>query len=167
MKVIPVRQSREFVYYAASCVLNLLADMLYVTCFRRRRTYLFNTVFRYQISEVSFVLKAIATLVQSLRKAPPDKGNLKNLAFTIFFIERKRNFHFFPVFFCIFKILLLIQIVMKIYDFKTLVGHSAWQQLISLYPCLVDCVTTSSPDITVALRDALLQYATLLQTPKT
>lgn len=30
---------------------------------------------RYQISEVSFVLKAIATLVQSLRKAPPEKGN--------------------------------------------------------------------------------------------
>ncbi|KAK6620142.1 hypothetical protein RUM44_006542 [Polyplax serrata] len=75
---------------------------------------------RYQISEVSFVLKAIATLVQSLRKAPPEK-----------------------------------------------VGHSAWQQLISLYPCLVDCVTTTSPDITSALREALLQYATLLQAPKT
>ncbi|KAL0268714.1 UNVERIFIED_CONTAM: hypothetical protein PYX00_010542 [Menopon gallinae] len=74
---------------------------------------------RHQVSEVSFVLKAIATLVQSLKKAPSEK-----------------------------------------------VGHSTWQQLISLYPCLVDCVTTSSPEIALALREALVQYSHLLQIPK-
>lgn len=95
--------------------------------------------FRYQVSEVSFVLKAIATLVQSLKKAPPEKGNLfsKKVSREIFIFSK--NF---------------------------LVGHSAWQQLISLYPCLVDCVTTSSPEIASALREALTQYSHLLQPPK-
>lgn len=31
-------------------------------------------LFRYRLSEISFVLKAVATLVISMKKAPPAKG---------------------------------------------------------------------------------------------
>jgi hypothetical protein len=31
---------------------------------------------RYRLSEISFVLKAVATLIISMKKAPPTKGNL-------------------------------------------------------------------------------------------
>jgi hypothetical protein len=31
---------------------------------------------RYRLSEISFVLKAVATLVISLKKAPPEKGKV-------------------------------------------------------------------------------------------
>lgn len=32
---------------------------------------------RYRLSEISFVLKAVATLIVSMKKAPPAKGELK------------------------------------------------------------------------------------------
>jgi hypothetical protein len=73
---------------------------------------------RYRLSEISFVLKAVATLVISMKKAPPAK-----------------------------------------------VGKTAWEQLIGLYPYLVDCTTTSSSEVSRSLREALLQYCDLLQPP--
>ncbi|KAJ8683120.1 hypothetical protein QAD02_018912 [Eretmocerus hayati] len=74
---------------------------------------------RYRLSEISFVLKAVATLVVSLKKAPPNK------------VER-----------------------------------SVWEQLISLYPCLVDCtVATASSQVSRSLREALMQYHDLLKPP--
>ncbi|XP_052894709.1 protein MON2 homolog isoform X2 [Anopheles moucheti] len=73
---------------------------------------------RYRLSEISFVLKAVATLVISMKKAPPAK-----------------------------------------------VGTTAWEQLISLYPYLVDCTTTSSAEVSRSLREALLQYCDLLRPP--
>uniref|UniRef100_A0A1S4H3D2 Protein MON2 homolog n=1 Tax=Anopheles gambiae TaxID=7165 RepID=A0A1S4H3D2_ANOGA len=75
---------------------------------------------RYRLSEISFVLKAVATLVISMKKAPPAK-----------------------------------------------VGTTAWEQLISLYPYLVDCTTTSSAEVSRSLREALLQYCDLLRPPCT
>ncbi|XP_066601178.1 protein MON2 homolog isoform X2 [Prorops nasuta] len=72
-----------------------------------------------RLSEISFVLKAVATLVVSLKKAPPNK------------VER-----------------------------------SVWEQLIGLYPCLVECtVTTASGQVSRSLREALLQYHDLLRPP--
>lgn len=73
---------------------------------------------RFRLSEVSFVLKAIATLIVSMKKAPRNKVN-----------------------------------------------KSAWDQLIGLYPYLVDCTTTSSTEVSRPLREALLQYTELLQPP--
>lgn len=73
---------------------------------------------RYRLSEISFVLKAVATLVISLKKASPGK-----------------------------------------------VAQSSWEQLIGLYPYLVDCTTTASAQVSQSLREALLQYCDLLQPP--
>ncbi|KAI5732118.1 hypothetical protein M8J77_021836 [Diaphorina citri] len=72
---------------------------------------------RYRLSEISFVLKAIATLIVSLKKAPEK------------------------------------------------VNKSVWEQLISLYPFLVDCIATTSPQVSDSLRAALLQYRDLLKPP--
>uniref|UniRef100_A0ABK9MVT4 Protein MON2 homolog n=1 Tax=Glossina morsitans morsitans TaxID=37546 RepID=A0ABK9MVT4_GLOMM len=74
---------------------------------------------RFRLSEISFVLKAIATLVISMKKAPASKVN-----------------------------------------------KPAWDQLIGLYPYLVDCTTTTSPEVSRSLQEALLQYTDLLQPPK-
>ncbi|XP_067205891.1 protein MON2 homolog isoform X2 [Linepithema humile] len=72
-----------------------------------------------RLSEISFVLKAVATLVVSLKKAPPNK------------VER-----------------------------------SVWEQLIGLYPCLVECtIATTSGQVSRSLREALLQYHDLLRAP--
>ncbi|XP_076680403.1 mon2 homolog, regulator of endosome-to-Golgi trafficking isoform X1 [Andrena cerasifolii] len=74
---------------------------------------------RYRLSEISFVLKAVATLVVSLKKAPPNK-----------------------------------------------VEKSVWEQLIGLYPCLVECtIATASGQVSRSLREALLQYHDLLRPP--
>ena len=73
---------------------------------------------RYRLSEISFVLKAVATLVMSLKKANPGK------------VERL-----------------------------------SWEQLIGLYPHLVDCTTTASAQVSRSLREALLQYRDLLRPP--
>ncbi|XP_037907326.1 protein MON2 homolog isoform X2 [Hermetia illucens] len=73
---------------------------------------------RYRLSEISFVLKAVATLIMSMKKAPPAKVN-----------------------------------------------KTAWEQLIGLYPYLVDCTTTTSAEVSRSLREALLQYTELLQAP--
>ncbi|XP_055710710.1 protein MON2 homolog [Phlebotomus papatasi] len=75
---------------------------------------------RYRLSEISFVLKAVATLIISMKKASSTK-----------------------------------------------VGKTAWEQLIELYPYLVDCTTTSSSEVSRSLREALLQYSDLLQVPPT
>ncbi|XP_047354852.1 protein MON2 homolog isoform X2 [Vespa velutina] len=72
-----------------------------------------------RLSEISFVLKAVATLVISLKKAPPNK-----------------------------------------------VDRSVWEQLIGLYPCLVECtIASASGQVTRSLREALLQYHDLLKPP--
>ncbi|GAB0089087.1 Protein MON2 homolog [Sergentomyia squamirostris] len=74
---------------------------------------------RYRLSEISFVLKAVATLIISMKKASSTK-----------------------------------------------VGKTAWEQLIELYPYLVDCTTTTSPEVSRSLREALLQYSDLLHVPQ-
>lgn len=42
---------------------------------------------------------------------------------------------------------------------------AAWKQLISLYPYLVECTTTTSTQVSRPLREALLQFTDLLQPP--
>ncbi|OXU27629.1 hypothetical protein TSAR_004158 [Trichomalopsis sarcophagae] len=72
-----------------------------------------------RLSEISSILKAIATLVISLKKAPANK------------VER-----------------------------------SVWEQLIDLYPCLVEStVVTASNQVSRSLREALMQYHDLLLPP--
>ncbi|XP_055928988.1 protein MON2 homolog isoform X2 [Argiope bruennichi] len=74
---------------------------------------------RHRMSEISFVLKAVATLAKSLKKADPEK-----------------------------------------------VEWTVWEQLISLYPSLVDCTTSTSAQVCCSLREALHEYADLLEPPK-
>lgn len=73
---------------------------------------------RYRLSEISFVLKALTTLIVSMKKATSVKEDNK-----------------------------------------------AWEQLINLYPYLVECTTTSSTQVSRPLREALLQFCDLLQPP--
>ncbi|XP_076468992.1 protein MON2 homolog [Babylonia areolata] len=73
---------------------------------------------RPRLAEITAVLKAITTLLQSLKKAPSN---------------------------C--------------------VEAAVWQQVIALYPALVECTTSSSPHVTRALKDALHEYRDLLTPP--
>lgn len=73
---------------------------------------------RYRLSEISFVLKAVTTLVISMKRASVGKEDT-----------------------------------------------TAWEQLIGLYPYLVDCTMTTSSQVSRPLREALLQYCDLLQPP--
>lgn len=73
---------------------------------------------RYRLSEISFVLKAVTTVIVSMKKS--------NM------IVREAE---------------------------------AWEQLIALYPYLVECTTTSSSQVSRPLREALLQFTDLLQPP--
>ncbi|XP_066259075.1 protein MON2 homolog [Euwallacea similis] len=73
---------------------------------------------RYRLSEISFVLKALTTLIVSMKKSSVVKDDNK-----------------------------------------------AWEQLISLYPYLVECTTTTSSQVSRPLREALLQFCDLLQPP--
>lgn len=93
---------------------------------------------KYRLSEISFVLKAIATLIISMKKAPPAKG--KQTLMEINSNESDTNFFS--------------------------VGKVAWEHLIGLYPFLVDCTTTSSNEVSRSLREALFQYKDLLQPPQ-
>lgn len=70
---------------------------------------------RPRLAEMASVLKAITTLISSLKKAP--HGN----------VER-----------------------------------SVWNQVIQLYPSLVDCITSPSPSVCKALKDVLHEYKDLL-----
>ncbi|XP_048511057.1 protein MON2 homolog [Athalia rosae] len=46
------------------------------------------------------------------------------------------------------------------------VDRSVWEQLIGLYPYLVECtVATASGQVSRSLREALLQYHDLLRSP--
>lgn len=46
------------------------------------------------------------------------------------------------------------------------VDRSVWEQLIGLYPCLVECtIASASGQVTRSLREALLQYHDLLKPP--
>ncbi|KAH7640772.1 mon2-like protein [Dermatophagoides farinae] len=73
---------------------------------------------RHRLSEISFVLKALATLIASLKEAPPAA-----------------------------------------------VENHVWQQLIQLYPRIVDCTMSNSPQVNNSIREVLHQYAYLLQSP--
>ncbi|CAF3359352.1 unnamed protein product [Rotaria socialis] len=48
---------------------------------------------------------------------------------------------------------------------KDSVEMNIWHQLIALYPCLVECTTSPSPQICNAIKDTLHQYFTLLTPP--
>lgn len=74
---------------------------------------------RHRVAEISFVLKALATLIQSLKKAPPES-----------------------------------------------VEEGVWDQLINLYPQLVDCTTSSFTQVNRCLREVLREYKDLLRPPK-
>lgn len=73
---------------------------------------------RHRLSEISFVLKALATLISSLKEAP-----------------------------------------------QGVVENHVWQQLIELYPLIVDCTMSNSAQMNVSIREVLHQYAYLLKCP--
>ena len=45
------------------------------------------------------------------------------------------------------------------------VDPAIWLQVISLYPALVECTTSTSPQVCRALKEALQEYAQLLAPP--
>lgn len=73
---------------------------------------------RSRMTEMSFVLQAVTTLIQSLKRATPEN-----------------------------------------------VDPSTWEQVINLYPCLVDCSTCSSSQVCNSLKKALYEYQDLLVPP--
>lgn len=73
---------------------------------------------RHRLSEISFVLKALATLIISLKEAPPGS-----------------------------------------------VETQVWHQLIDLYPKIVDCTLSNSPQVNKSIREVLHEYAYLLSYP--
>ena len=72
---------------------------------------------RQKTAEISFVLKAIGTVISSMKRASKQKQ-----------VEKK-----------------------------------TWNQIIALYPYLVQFTNTSSPQISSSVKDALLEYHDLLQ----
>lgn len=50
-------------------------------------------------------------------------------------------------------------------SFHISVDKVAWEQLIGLFPLLVDCTTTTSIEVSRSLREALSQYGDLLRAP--
>lgn len=73
---------------------------------------------RHRLSEISFVLKALATLITSLKEAPSGS-----------------------------------------------VETAVWKQLIDLYPKIVDCTMSNSPQVNKSIREVLHEYAYLLTCP--
>ncbi|KAI2796229.1 Endocytosis and vacuole integrity protein [Blomia tropicalis] len=73
---------------------------------------------RHRLSEISFVLKALATLIISLKEAPSGS-----------------------------------------------VEMSVWRQLIDLYPKIIDCTMSNSPQVNKSIREVLHEYAYLLKCP--
>lgn len=49
--------------------------------------------------------------------------------------------------------------------FSFSVDTVTWDQLIALFPLLVDCTTTTSVEVSRSLREALIQYGDLLRPP--
>ncbi|KAK3103837.1 hypothetical protein FSP39_022311 [Pinctada imbricata] len=86
---------------------------------------------RPRLAEMASVLKAITTLVRSLKKAPPGNGSA-----TLF------EFY-------------------EISNLRRVYGY----QVIQLYPALVDCTTSPSPNVCRALKEALHEYKDLLAPP--
>ncbi|XP_078678105.1 protein MON2 homolog isoform X1 [Branchiostoma floridae x Branchiostoma belcheri] len=74
---------------------------------------------RHRMTEVTFVLRAVTTLLTSLKVTAADR-----------------------------------------------VDAAVWNQAIQLYPALVECVTSSSPQLSEALRETLHLYADLLAPPQ-
>lgn len=96
------------------------------------------TLPKYRLSEISFAIKAIATLIISMKKSPPAKCE--------YFLE---NGPFFVIYIVV----------------SFAVDKAAWEQLIGLFPLLVDCTTTTSIEVSRSLREALAQYGDLLRAP--
>lgn len=90
---------------------------------------------RYRLSEISFVLKAITTVIISMKKSTQTLGKV------------------------------IILHCGMIINYVTVEDSAAWEQLISLYPYLVECTTTSSTQVSRPLREALLQFCDLLKPP--
>ncbi|KAJ8401396.1 hypothetical protein AAFF_G00386270 [Aldrovandia affinis] len=75
---------------------------------------------RQQVTEIIFVLKAISTLMDSLKKTQPEN-----------------------------------------------VDGNTWAQVIALYPTLVECITCSSSEVSLALKEALGPFKDFMQPPAT
>ncbi|KAJ8301796.1 hypothetical protein KUTeg_020783 [Tegillarca granosa] len=57
------------------------------------------------------------------------------------------------------------EVVKKYVEDEKLIESGVWQQIINLYPFLVDCTTSPSPNVCKALKDTLREYKDLLAPP--
>jgi hypothetical protein len=82
------------------------------------------------------VLKALSTLIGAIKRAPKDSSMNS-------YIEKNQTK----------------------FVFNIIVEMNIWHQLIALYPCLVECTTSPSQQISNAIKDTLHQYFSLLTPP--
>ncbi|KTG44408.1 hypothetical protein cypCar_00038331, partial [Cyprinus carpio] len=95
---------------------------------------------RQQVTEIIFVLKAISTLMDSLKKTQPENGST-------FCIRVFAHFSPLPL------------------PVRGSVDGNVWVQVIALYPTLVECITCSSPEVSSALKEALGPFKDFMQPP--
>lgn len=55
--------------------------------------------------------------------------------------------------------------IIKLAELILLVKGTIWNQVIALYPCLVECTVSPCPQITNAVKDTLHHYFSLLKAP--
>ncbi len=104
---------------------------------------------RQKTSELAFVLRAIATVIASMKKAGGgggEGGSSTQVVTNNELVSYSKGEHF-PFAVCVFQIV----------DKKT------WQQVITLYPYLVQCTDTNNAQVGTSVKEALLQYQDLLQ----
>lgn len=93
---------------------------------------------RHRMAEITFVLQALATLAASMKKASSDSGKTCKLINTN-----------------------LSKLIVYFFTVET----GVWEQLISLYPHLVDCTVSNCAQVNRALREVLHEYKDLLHPP--
>ena len=102
---------------------------------------------RQKTSELAFVLRAIATVIASMKKVGGGEGT-----------QQVRPFYLYVVLPRVF-----------VYSYITprfptqIVDRKTWQQVIALYPYLVQCTDTNNAQVGSSVKEALLQYHALLQ----
>ena len=115
---------------------------------------------RFRVAEVSFTLQGLTTLISALKKIPSNKGNGGCLSakegreWMRSKLQLWANFQIETSSFSFVSI-----------SFALTVSQVSWEQLIGLYPHLVELTASDSAHIGRSLRDALRQYSDLLRPP--
>lgn len=101
------------------------------------------------MAEVTFVIKAMATLVLSLKKnSKSPSTNCKGKIVLSIAADDKY-----------FQVTYVLNYYSKL---QFSVDPRLWSQVVDIYPCLVECITCSSDDVREALKLTLFEFQDLL-----